>query len=64
MLLDLSKHPDLVENHFIASGFILGPIIIPLYQNWETENKYPNNFGWVFDRIRVNITTNFNVGNN
>ena len=62
--LDLSKHPDLVENHFIASGFILGPIIIPLYQNWETENKYPNNFGWVFDRIRVNITTNFNVGNN
>ena len=37
----------------MASGIKLGPFIIPLYQSWEREHKFPNNLEWLKERIRL-----------
>ena len=37
----------------ISGGIKLGPLIIPLYQNWEEKNKIPNNFEWIKERVQI-----------
>ena len=47
------------EDTYTTAGLQFGPLILPLYQSWELENKSAKDFNWVKNRIR--ITFNFNI---
>jgi len=49
---DYATGKSLPEKHYTAGGIIIGPFIIPLYQSWEQEHKFPNNLDWIKERIR------------
>ena len=38
------------KNPFIVSGLQFGPFLLPFYQSWELEHKFPNNGQWELDR--------------
>ncbi|MBA64622.1 MAG: hypothetical protein CMG55_02355 [Candidatus Marinimicrobia bacterium] len=46
----------LFSSNYIVIGLKLGPLIIPLYQNWESE-KFPNDLNWLSQRIRITTPT-------
>ena len=41
---------------YSAIGFKFGPIILPLYQSWELDQKSAKDWQWVKDRIRISIS--------
>ena len=47
------------EETYTAAGLQFGPLILPLYQSWELENKSAKDFNWIKNRMR--ITFNFNI---
>jgi hypothetical protein len=47
------------EETYTAAGLQIGPLILPLYQSWELEEKSVKNFNWMKNRMR--ITFNFNI---
>ena len=49
---DFATGKSLPEKLYTAGGIILGPFIIPLYQSWDQEHKFPNNLDWIKERIR------------
>jgi len=49
---DFATGKSLPEKYYTAGGIILGPFIIPLYQSWDQEHKFPNNLDWIKERIR------------
>ena len=49
---DYATGKSLPEKHYTAGGIRIGPIILPLYQSWEQEHKFPNNLDWIKERIR------------
>ena len=49
---DYATGSSLPKESYISAGIKLGPLIIPLYQNWEEKNKIPNNFEWIKERVR------------
>ena len=52
IFFDYATGSSLPKESYISSGIKLGPLIIPLYQNWEEKNKIPNNFEWIKERVR------------
>lgn len=57
--LDMAGGDDFTDI-FTAAGLKFGPIILPLYQSWETEGKTAEDWHWVKERMR--FTFNFNLG--
>ena len=53
VFFDFATGRSLPETNYVSVGIIIGPILIPLYQNWEMKNKVPNNVNWVKERIRL-----------
>ena len=53
LFFDVASGKSLPEKYYMASGIKLGPFIIPLYQSWEQEHKFPNNLDWLKERIRL-----------
>jgi hypothetical protein len=53
LFFDVASGKSLPEKYYMASGIKLGPFIIPLYQSWEREHKFPNNLEWLKERIRL-----------
>ena len=49
---------------FIVSGLQLGPFLLPFYQSWELEHKFPNNGQWVLDRLRLDFNVSLPFGFN
>ena len=43
VFFDFAAGSSLPEENYISGGIIIGPILIPLYQNWEMKYKVPNN---------------------
>ena len=58
LFLDVVGGEDF-KKAFTAAGLQFGPLILPLYQSWELENKSAKDFNWVKNRMR--ITFNFNI---
>jgi len=52
LFFDYATGKSFPEKHYTAGGIKLGPIIIPLYQSWEQEHKFPNDLDWIKERIR------------
>ena len=57
--LDMAGGDDFTDT-FSAAGLKFGPIILPLYQSWETEGKTAEDWHWVKERMR--FTFNFDLG--
>jgi hypothetical protein len=53
VFFDFAAGSSLPEENYISGGIIIGPILIPLYQNWEMKYKVPNNVNWIKERIRL-----------
>ena len=53
LFFDVASGKSLPEKYYMVSGIKLGPFIIPLYQSWEQEHKFPNNLEWLKERIRL-----------
>ncbi len=41
---------------YTAVGLKFGPIILPLYQSWELDQKSAKDWQWIKDRMRVSIS--------
>ncbi|MDD9887877.1 MAG: M1 family metallopeptidase [Candidatus Marinimicrobia bacterium] len=54
LYLDVAGGQDFNET-YSAVGLKLGPIIIPLYQSWEVDQKSAKDWQWVKERIRISI---------
>ena len=52
------------KNPFIVSGLQFGPFLLPFYQSWESEHKFPNNGQWVLDRLRLDFNVSLPFGFN
>ena len=52
------------KNTFMVSGLQLGPFLLPFYQSWELEHKFPNNGQWVLDRLRLDFNVSLPFGFN
>ena len=52
------------KNPFMVSGLQLGPFLLPFYQSWELEHKFPNNGQWVVDRLRLDFNVSLPFGFN
>jgi hypothetical protein len=59
--LDLAGGDEFKDIYTVA-GLQLGPIILPLYQSWEVENKTATNWQWIKDRMRLSLQFNFDEG--
>jgi len=55
LYLDVAGGQDFNET-YSAVGLKLGPIIIPLYQSWEVDQKSAKDWQWVKERIRISIS--------
>ena len=51
LFLDIVGSPDLPQTQYTTFGITLGPVIIPLFQSWETDH-YPKDITWITQRIR------------
>ncbi|MBN4080993.1 M1 family metallopeptidase [Caldithrix abyssi] len=58
VFLDIAGGSDFNAT-YTAAGLKFGPIIIPLYQSWEGENKTVQDWNWVKDRMRLNFSFDF-----
>lgn len=58
--IDLAGGKDFNDT-FTTVGLKFGPLILPLYQSWELENKSVKDFNWVRDRMRISFSTNINL---
>ena len=61
LFLDLAGGDEFKDIYTVA-GLQLGPIILPLYQSWEVENKTATNWQWIKDRMRLSLQFNFDEG--
>ena len=52
------------KSPFMVSGLQLGPFLLPFYQSWELEHKFPNNGQWVLDRLRLDFNVSLPFGFN
>ena len=52
------------KNPFIVSGLQFGPFLLPFYQSWELEHKFPNNIEWTLERIRLDVNVSLPFGFN
>ena len=52
------------KNTFMVSGLQLGPFLLPFYQSWELDHKFPNNGQWVLDRLRLDFNVSLPFGFN
>jgi len=55
IFLDMAGMPDVLDSPYIASGIVIGPVIIPLYQSWEESDPFLKNIDWIKKRIRFQI---------
>jgi len=63
VFLDAAGSPGFEKPQYAAAGIMLGPIIIPLYQSWETESTIPKDLDWFRNRIRLMLTIpNITIG--
>ncbi len=63
VFLDAAGSPGFETPQYAAAGIMLGPIIIPLYQSWETESTIPKDLDWFRNRIRLMLTIpNITIG--
>ncbi|MFQ6612863.1 MAG: M1 family metallopeptidase [Fidelibacterota bacterium] len=46
---------DGLNDTYVDAGLQIGVFIIPLYQSWEPENKYPDSKQWILDRLRFQL---------
>ena len=44
------------DETFTVFGLKVGPMIIPLYQSWESENKMAKDAKWINERIRFTFS--------
>lgn len=51
------------KSTYSSAGIVLGPIIIPLYQSWEEDNKTVKDFKWIRDRLRAKFFMYFEFSN-
>ena len=59
LFFDISGSPDFDRNHYAVAGILLGPLIIPLYQDWEHKSIIPDSFSWIKDRLRLKLNFDF-----
>jgi len=52
------------KNPFIVSGLQFGPFLLPFYQSWELEQKFPSDGRWVLDRLRLGFNVSLPFGFN
>jgi len=52
------------KNSFMVSGLQFGPFLLPFYQSWELDHKFPNNGQWVLDRLRLDFNVSLPFGFN
>jgi len=52
------------KSPFIVSGLQFGPFLLPFYQSWELEHKFPNNGRWILDRLRLDFNVSLPFGFN
>ena len=63
LFFDIAGSPDFEEPQYVSAGFVLGPIIIPIYQSWETGSRVPNSFEWIKNRFRIALVfPNITIG--
>jgi hypothetical protein len=46
---------DGLAKTYVDAGVQIGFLILPLYQSWEPNHKYPNNKNWLLDRLRFEL---------
>jgi len=56
IFFDIAGSPGFKTSQYAAAGIELGPIIIPLYQNWEAGSTIPKGLDWFRNRIRLKIS--------
>ncbi len=60
LFTDIAGSPDFIKSTYIASGIVLGPIIIPLFQSWELQ-PVPKDIEWIQDRIRFQFNLSISM---
>ena len=55
LFVDMAGGSDFNQT-FIAIGLKAGPMVIPLYQSWESENKMAKDVKWIKERIRFTFS--------
>ena len=55
LFIDIAGGDDYMDT-FTAVGLKFGPIILPLYQSWESDQKTAKDWNWVKDRMRITFS--------
>jgi hypothetical protein len=55
LFIDIAGGDDYMDT-FTAVGLKFGPIILPLYQSWESDQKIAKDWNWVKDRMRITFS--------
>jgi len=55
LFIDIAGGED-YKDTFTAVGLQIGPIILPLYQSWEVDQKTAKDLKWVRDRMRISFS--------
>jgi len=50
------------RQHYAVAGVLLGPVIIPIYQNWENKSKIPDDINWIKNRLRFMLDLKIPIG--
>ncbi len=49
------------KDTYTTVGLKFGPIILPLYQSWELDQKIAKDWNWIKERIRISFS--FDISN-
>jgi hypothetical protein len=55
LFIDIAGGDDFNDT-YTAVGIKFGPIIFPLYQSWELDQKIAKDLNWVRDRMRISFS--------
>ena len=62
LFFDIAGGDGFDRRHYAVAGVLVGPVIIPIYQNWENKSKIPDDINWIKNRLRFMLDLKIPIG--